>query len=63
MLSLQLELHCQWDFTDESVVVSWTPEIESDFMWWFDIDHLLQGVSLEVQRPNLLLWSNTSDHG
>ena len=62
MRSLQLELRHHWDFTDESVVVPWTPEIERDLMLWFDTDDLLQGVSLEVQRPNLLFWSDASDH-
>ena len=63
MRSLQLELRRQWDFTDKSVVVPWTPEIESDLMWWFDTDHLLQIVSLEVQHPDLLFWFNASDQG
>ena len=43
MRSLQLELHRQGDFTDKSVLVPWTPEIERDLMWWFDTDHLFQG--------------------
>ena len=48
---------------DESIVVPWTLEIERDLVWWFDTDHLLQGVSLEVQCPDLLFWSDDSDHG
>ena len=63
MCSLQLELRPQWDFTDESVVVLWTSESESDLLWWFDTSHLLQGVSLEVQCPNLLFRSDALDHG
>ena len=61
MRSHQLELCRQWDFMDISVMVPWTPEIESDLLWWFDTDHLLQGVSLEVQRPDLHFWSDASD--
>ena len=60
---LQLMLCHQWDFTDESVVVPWTPEVESDLLWWFETDHLLQGASLEVQHPDLLFWSDASDQG
>ena len=63
MRSLQLELHCQWDFVDKSMVVPWTPEVELDLLWWFDPNHLLQGVSLEVQHPDLLFWSDASDRG
>ena len=63
MRSLQLELRRQWDFVDESVVLPWTPEIELDVLWWYDTDHLLQGVSLEVQHPDLRLWSNALDQG
>ena len=62
MRSLQLELHNQWDFEDESVVISWTASNESDLLWWSDVNHLLQGVSLEVPHPDLLFWSDTSDH-
>ena len=63
MHSLELELHCRWDFVDKAVVLPWTPEIELDLLWWYDTDHLLQGVSLEVQHPDLLFWSDASDHG
>ena len=63
MRSLQLELLRQWDFEDESVMVSWTPSNESDLLWWSDPNHLLQGVSMEVQHPDLLFWSDDSDLG
>ena len=63
MRLLQLKLRCQWDFEDESVVISWTPSNESDLLWWSDPNHLLQGVSLEVQHPDLLLWFDASDLG
>ena len=63
MRSLQLKLLRQWDFEDESVVISWTPSNESDLLWWSDPNHLLQGVSLEVQHPGLLFWSDASDLG
>ena len=58
MHSFQLELWRRWDFVDESVVVPWTPKIELDLLWWYNTDHLLQGVSLEVQHPDLLFWSD-----
>ena len=38
MRSFQLELCRRWDFRDESVVVPWTPKVESDLLWWFDTD-------------------------
>ena len=63
MRSLQLELRRLWDFLDESVVLSWTPEIARVLEWWYDTDHLLQGVSLEVQHPDLLFWSDSLDQG
>ena len=63
MRSLQLELRRCWDFLDESLVLSWTPEIEEDLAWWCDTDHLLQGVSFEVQHLDLLFWSDASDQG
>ena len=43
------------------MVVPWTPKVESDLLWWFDTDHLLQGVSLEVQHPDLLFWPDALD--
>ena len=63
MRSLQLELYRQWDFKAESVMIcwSWTPSNKLDLLWWSDPNHLLQGVSLEVQHPNLLFWSDASD--
>ena len=63
MRSLQLELWHWWDFVDESVAVPWTPEIELDLLWWYDTDHLLQGVSLEVQHQDPLFRSDASDQG
>ena len=61
MRSLQLCLRERWDFADKEVVVSWTPEIESDLRWWSDARHLLSGVSFLVSQPDLLFWSNASD--
>ena len=46
MWSLQLLLRDHWDFVDESVILTWTPEIELDLLWWSDARHLLVGVSL-----------------
>ena len=63
MWSLQLVLCNQWDFKDESIEISWTPSNELDLLWWSDINHFLQGVSLEVPYPNLLFWSDALDHG
>ena len=62
MRSLQLELRHQWDFEDDSVVI-WTPSNELEFLWWSNTNHLLQGVSLEVQYPDLLFWSDASNDG
>ena len=54
-------LRDHWDFEDESVAVTWTPSNELDFLWWSDVHHLFQGVSLEIPHPDLLFWSDTSD--
>ena len=61
--SLQLGLWHRWGFVNESVVVPWTPEIELDLLWWYDTDHLPQSVSLVVQHPILLFWSDATDPG
>ena len=63
MRSLQLLLHQQWDFVDESVVLQVSQEIASDFAWWSDANHLLSGVSLVPFQPDVLFWSNASDQG
>ena len=63
MRSLQLVLHNHRDFEDELVAVTWTPSNELDLVWWADVHHLLQGVSLEVPHPDLLLWSDVLDQG
>ena len=34
---------------------------ELDLLWWSDPNHLLQGISLEVQHPDLLFWSDALD--
>ena len=54
MHSLQLLLQENWDFVDESVDLDWTPEIESDLLWWSDARHLLVGIFLVVPttRPS-----------
>ena len=46
---------------DESVVISWTPLIESDLNWWLDEHHLLAGIFLVSPQPDLLFWSDASD--
>ena len=51
MRSLQLLLRDCCVFVDESVYLYWTPEIESDLIWWFDT-HLLAGISLVSPQPN-----------
>ena len=55
MRSLQLRLRGRWDFADDEVVVSWTPEIESDLRWWSNTRHLLSGVSSGVPAGSALL--------
>ena len=63
MQFLQLVLKAQWDFHDETIVLSWTQEIKSDSMWWSDVRYLLAGVSLVHIQLDLLFWSNASDQG
>ena len=62
MSFLQLVLMNQWDFLDVSVVLSWTPAIESDLTWWSNAHNLLAGVSL-VSPQSDLFWSDVSDQG
>ena len=52
--SLQLLVRNFWDVMDESVVLSWTPQIESDLLWWSDARHLLVSVCLVSPQPDLL---------
>ena len=47
MRSLQLTLRRQWDQIDQSQLVEWSPVIQDDLSWWFDLDRLVLGVSLE----------------
>ena len=54
MRSFQLVLKDQWGFIDESVVLSWTPEIKSD-LTWSDTRHLLVGVSCRRPARSALL--------
>ena len=63
MRSLQLPLSQQWDFTDELVVLQRSPEVRSDLFWWSNASHLLEGVSLPSLQPDVLFWSDASDHG
>ena len=61
--SLQLVLRRAWDHCDQSVLVSWTPEIRLDLEWWLTRFRLEEGISLAQVSPQLDLWSDASDVG
>ena len=42
-------------------MVEWSQSNQEDLLWWSDPSNLLQGVSPEEVRPNLLFRSDTSD--
>ena len=63
MRSLQLVLRSNWDFVDESVEVEWPPSNLENLLWWSDLSHHLQGVSLEGDYPDFLFWSDVLDQG
>ena len=63
MRSLQLVLRRAWDHCDQSVLVSWTPEIRLGLEWWLIRSRLEEGISLAQVSPRLDLWSNDSDVG
>ena len=40
MRSLQFTLRWSWDQVDQTVLVSWTPDIRRDLEWWLDHERL-----------------------
>ena len=63
MRSLQLVLRRSWDHSDQTILISWTPEIRLDLEWWLNRARLEQGISLAQVSPQLDLWSDVSDVG
>ena len=63
MRSLQWVLRRAWDHCDQSVLVSWTPEIRLDLEWWLTRSRLEEGISLAQVSPQLDLWSDALDVG
>ena len=63
MRSLQFTLRQSWDQVDQTVLVSWTPDIRWDLEWWLDRERLELGVALDQVSPQLDLWSDASDVG
>ena len=60
--SLQLALRNQWDFQDESALISWSPRCKEDLVWWVQ-ERLDLGTSLLSLPPDQALWSDASDVG
>ena len=60
MRSLQIVLRRAWDHYDQTVLVSWTPEIRLDLEWWLTRSRLEQGISLAQVSPQV---SDASDVG
>ena len=63
MRALQLSLKRGWNFQDDSVLVPWDAPSRSDLLWWCKEGRLEEGVSLLVQSPDHLFWSDASDQG
>ena len=63
MRALQLALKRSWNFQDDSVLVPWDAPSQSDVLWWCEEGHLEEGVSLLVQSPDHMFWSDASDQG
>ena len=64
MRSLQFQLANHWDRRDSSShQVPVSREVLEDLQWWSDPANLLQGQSLEVQNPELFLFTDASLKG
>ena len=63
MRYLQFTLRWSWDQVDQTVLVSWTPEVRRDLEWWLDRERLELGVALDQVFPQFDLCSDASDVG
>ena len=63
MRALQLALKRSWNFRDDSVLVPWDAPSQDDLLQWCAEGRLEEGVSLLVQSPDHMFWSDASDQG
>ena len=63
MPSLQLRLNASGPFLLEEDLVSWDDGCLPDLRWWSEESHLLVGLLLGEDRPDLFLYSDASDAG
>ena len=63
MRALQLALGRGWDFRDEEILVPWDPPSRDDLRWWCTEGSLEEGISLALNSPDQMFWSDASNHG
>ena len=63
MRSLQLHLNASGPLLREEDQVSWDSTCLWDLRWWFDDSHLLVGLPLAEDLPDLFLYLDASDQG
>ena len=63
MRALQLALKRGWNFQDDSILVPWDAPSRANLLWWCKEGRFEEGVSLLVQSPDHMFWSDTSDQG
>ena len=63
MRSLQLRLNAPGPLLVDGDLVSWDDGCLRDLQWWSDDSHLLVGLPLGEDHPDLFLFSDASDQG
>ena len=63
MRALQLALGRGWDFRDEDILVPWDPPSRDDLWWWCTEGRLEEGISLALNSPDQMFWSDASNLG
>ena len=63
MRSLQLRLNASGPLLRDEDLVSWDDGCLRDLQWWSDDSHLLVGLPLGKDLPDLFLYSDASDQG
>ena len=63
MRSLQLRLNASGPLAPNEDLVSWDDVCLRDLRWWSDESHLLVGLPLGEDHPDLFLYSDVSENG
>ena len=63
MRSLQFHLNVAGPQASEGTLISWDDSCHPDLRWWSVTSHLGVGVSLNLPRMQLLLFTDESDSG